>query len=230
MTLGLHHYPAPDPPSPSSTSSAILDLSAIYLGREDTQTQWKLPMPRVATQCCKSRPEGIPGRQREGRGRPETSRSQRGFRNKVPSPTQTSQAEPQPRVPSKVQQRLCLDFLTGPALSQGLAPGEQQTNLEVLGQLLRLRSSGLCQAQPVTGCCRGEGGHSSGNVRLAGLEHLFWKLLLNRSGSRWAAEPEPGPLPLSAQSKTLGFTESVHYIPTLIHEGQTALEIYKQGS
>lgn len=66
-------------------------------------------------------------RQREGRGRPETSRSQRGFRNKVPGPTPMSLAEPQPRVPSKVQQRLCLDFLTGRLCPRGwrLSPGHE---------------------------------------------------------------------------------------------------------
>lgn len=176
------------------------------------------------------------GKERGGAA-PETSRSQRGFRNKVPSPTQTSHAEPQPRVPSKVQQRLCLDFLTGPALSQGLAPGEKQTNPEVLGQLLRLQSSGLRQAQPVTGCCCGEGGHSSGNVQLAGLEHLLWKLLPNRSGSRWAGLELPCGAGAGAGGPASGRPEQnagVHrkhpLHPDPIHEGQTALETYKQGS
>lgn len=51
------------------------------------------------------------------------AQSQRGFRNKVPSPTHMSLAEPQPCVPSKVHQRPCLDFLTALARSSGLAPG-----------------------------------------------------------------------------------------------------------
>lgn len=69
--------------------------------------------------------------------------SQRGFRNKVPSPTQMSLAEPQPCVPSKVHQRLCMDFLTALDLSSGLAPGaghKEQTNPEVF---LAARAFGL---------------------------------------------------------------------------------------
>lgn len=60
--------------------------------------------------------------------------SQRGFRIKVLSPTHMSLAEPQPHVPSKVHQRLCVDFLTTLALSSGWRLGlghKKQTNPEV---------------------------------------------------------------------------------------------------
>ena len=145
-----------------------------------------------------------PAGRREWRGRPETGESQRGFRTS--SPTQTSPAEPQPRVPSKVQRRLCLDFLTGQALPLGWRLGlrhEQQTNSEVFGQRLSLRSSGLRQAQPVQAAGRGGQTAQAATGWLAGLEHLFWKLLLNRSGSRCRLElpcgAGAGGPPLSAQ-------------------------------
>lgn len=90
-----------------------------------TQTRWKPPMPRATIQCHKAEAteDPRPG-QREGRALPrDLPRSRRGFRNKVSSPTHMSLAELQPRVPSKVHPRLCMDFLTGPDLSPGLAPG-----------------------------------------------------------------------------------------------------------
>lgn len=135
--------------------------------------------------------------------------SQRGFRTS--SPTQTSPAEAQPRVPSKVQRTLCFDFPTGQALSLGWRLGlrhEQQTNPKVFGQRLSLRSSGLRQARPVTGSWAGRADTAQAATGwLAGLEHLFWKLLLNRSGSCWAGLELPcgagaGGLPLSARQGT----------------------------
>lgn len=71
MKPGLHHQAPPLTPTPS-TSSAVPGHSAVYLGREDTQTQWKLPMPRGLIQWCKikARVGARPGRVNRVEGLP----------------------------------------------------------------------------------------------------------------------------------------------------------------
>lgn len=168
-------------------------------------------MPRAPIQWCKikARVGGRPGRVNRVEGPPRDGTEPKGLQDVQPHPEVP--AEPQPQVPSKVQRRLCLDFLTGQALSLGWRLGlrhEQQTNPEVFGQRLSLRSSGLRQAQPVTGSWAGRADTAQAATGwLAGLEHLFWKLLLNRSGSCWAGLQLPcgaraGGLPLSARQGT----------------------------
>ena len=109
------------------TAAAPLQLSQVTVQSAwggQTQTRWKLPMPGATILCYETDHRGSQARAMGGRDLPrDLPRSQRGFRNKVSSPTRMSLAELQPHVPSKVHQRLCMDFLTGPDPSPGLAPG-----------------------------------------------------------------------------------------------------------
>ena len=143
-------------------------------------------MPRAPIQWCKikARVGGRPGRVNRVEGPPRDGTEPKGLQDVQPHPEVP--AEPQPQVPSKVQRRLCLDFLTGQALSLGWRLGlrhEQQTNPEVFGQRLSLRSSGLRQAQPVTGSWAGRGPLSmSGGYLTTGVDLLQYVFFLQLAG------------------------------------------------
>lgn len=139
-------------------------------------------MPRATVQRYKREARGDPrpGDERGGTC-PETSPRAEGAAGTNSSPTHMSLAEPQPRVPSKVHQRLCMDFLTGPNLSPGWRLGlghEEQTNLEVFlaapEPLVFWALSGLACDRRLP---RGGQTQLKQHPGWRGFEHLFWKLL-----------------------------------------------------
>lgn len=158
MSLGFITSPTPRPPP------AYLQLSQILLcsphRREDTQTQWKLPMPRALIQWCKIKARVVEARPGENRAEgclPRDGTEPRGFRTS--SPTQRCPLL-KPAGPIQSSADTVLSISDRPGSHPGLAPwfeARAANKSKVLGSDQAFGLLGFIQARPVTGSWAGRG-------------------------------------------------------------------------